>query len=311
MRGLYWNCRGIGRLVVVLELRLVGKKFSLDFICLSETKIKDVCSPLNRVGFYSFVEFPAVGSWGGIVFAWKTGLDVEVISSSPNSVNLLIYLAPSSTPWLITCVYGPTLWHLREGFWHELDVVANSFGGPWICVVDFNCLVADWEKQGGLPLASLSLNPLQNFINTHGLIDLGFSDSPFTWSNNRDGLANIRERLDRGLANCAYRTLLPRAIIVHLVRSASDHSPLFLDTAGGAPPLKKLFHFESFWLADVGCEEVVDRSWNVTTVGSLAFRLCLCTKDTKKELKHWNIHHFGCIQNNIGRFRHSLAWVQS
>lgn len=107
-------------------------------------------------------------------------MDVEVISSSPTSINLLIYSDPVNTPWLISCVYGPTRWHLRDDFWRELDVLADSFGGPWICLGDFNCLVADWEKQGGLPLASSTLNPLQNFINSHGLIDLGFSGSPFT-----------------------------------------------------------------------------------------------------------------------------------
>lgn len=38
-------------MAAVRELRSVERKFSLDFVCLSETKIKDVRTPLNRVGF--------------------------------------------------------------------------------------------------------------------------------------------------------------------------------------------------------------------------------------------------------------------
>ncbi|KAB1203090.1 hypothetical protein CJ030_MR8G005522 [Morella rubra] len=138
-------------------------------------------SPLQRAGFFHFVDFPPDGHRGGIVFAWKPGVNVELISTSPNFVNMLVYSDPPNTPWLVSCVYDPTRWHLRDDFWSGLDTLACSFGGLWLCMGDFNCLLADWEKQGGLPVASSASNPLQNLINSHGLIDLGFCGSPFTW----------------------------------------------------------------------------------------------------------------------------------
>lgn len=190
------------------------------------------------------------------MFAWKQGVDVELTSTSSNFVNMMVYSDPPNTPWLVSCVYGPTRWHLRDDFWHVLDSVASSFGGPWLCMGDFNCLLADWEKQGGLPVASSFLNPLQNLINSHGLIDLGFHGSPFTWSNNRHGLANIRERLNRGLANCQWRSLFPRVMITHLTRSASDHSPLLIDMVGGAPPYQNLSDLKFF-----GCRMLGVRMW--------------------------------------------------
>lgn len=48
-------------MAAVLELRSLERKFSLDFICLAETKILDVQSQLNRAGFFKFVDFPPDG----------------------------------------------------------------------------------------------------------------------------------------------------------------------------------------------------------------------------------------------------------
>jgi hypothetical protein len=59
------------------------------------------------------------------------------------------------------------------------------------------------EKSGGRPVDSSSHCPFRNFIDHFGMIDVGFVGNPFTWSNNRQGLENIKEILDRGLASPA------------------------------------------------------------------------------------------------------------
>lgn len=46
-------------------------------------------------------------------------------------------------------------------------------------------------------LISPYLSGLRIFLERNGLADLGFSGPNFTWSNNRQGLGNIREHLDR------------------------------------------------------------------------------------------------------------------
>lgn len=40
-----------------------------------------------------------------------------------------------------------------------------------------------------------------DFVHSNALIDLGFVGNKFTWSNHRTESDNIRERLDRCLAN--------------------------------------------------------------------------------------------------------------
>nr|POE60445.1 hypothetical protein CFP56_55250 [Quercus suber] len=57
------------------------------------------------------------------------------------------------------------------------------------------------NKKGGKPVANSSSGGPNEVIDKSGLINLQFSSNPFTWSNRREGLANIKERLDRAFAN--------------------------------------------------------------------------------------------------------------
>lgn len=57
------------------------------------------------------------------------------------------------------------------------------------------------EKRDGRPFSSTSHNHFQQVMDSCGLIDLGFKGQRFTWSNNREGQANICKRLYRAIAN--------------------------------------------------------------------------------------------------------------
>ena len=50
----------------------------------------------------------------------------------------------------------------------------------------------------------------------------------FTWDNKREGMANVREKLDRALANWKWRVLFPNATCEDLPVFGSDYSPLLL-----------------------------------------------------------------------------------
>lgn len=126
---------------------------------------------------------------------------MEVVSFNENIISLSVYYDPSHSPWLLTVVYGPIICQQKFVFWESLHSVAADFGGPWLCLEDFNCVMASWEKQGGLPLASSSStsNPLQNLMDSFGLIDLGFKGQTFTWSNNRGLVGPISKSNSTGL----------------------------------------------------------------------------------------------------------------
>ena len=94
-------------------------------------------------------------------------------------------------------------------------------------------------------------------IDNAGLIDLGFDGNPFTWTNKRAGLANIQERLDRGMVNAAWKILFPRAKLTHLTAFNSDHRPILLDSNPLFLYRPKPFRFESMWTREASATEVI------------------------------------------------------
>jgi hypothetical protein len=103
-----------------------------------------------------------------------------------------------------------------------------------------------FEKQSGIPVAGSFHCPFKRFIDHFGMIDLEFAGNPFTWSNNRMGLENIKERLDRGLASPSWIHLHLKFLLIHLPTHNSDHNPISLNTNSTSCFLSRAFRFEEF-----------------------------------------------------------------
>uniref|UniRef100_A0A803LFT2 RNase H type-1 domain-containing protein n=1 Tax=Chenopodium quinoa TaxID=63459 RepID=A0A803LFT2_CHEQI len=72
---------------------------------------------------------------------------------------------------------------------------------PWLVLGDLNEVMFPNEKMGGCSFCQSQANDLRMLVDAACLVDLGFNGNPYTWHNAREGCANIRERLDRALAN--------------------------------------------------------------------------------------------------------------
>lgn len=120
---------------------------------------------------------------------------------------------------------------------------------------NFNYMISDDEKMGGLPLNNNRINAFRNCMDTCGLMDLGFQGPRFTWTNKSpDWHCNIKERLDE------WKILFPLAEIHHLPRVKSDHGPIMLiiDPLERKPP--KPFRFEQICLTDPSFPSLVKNS---------------------------------------------------
>ncbi|XP_012480837.1 uncharacterized protein LOC105795718 [Gossypium raimondii] len=95
----------------------------------------------------------------------------------------------------------------------------------------------------------------------------------FTWEKGNLLETNIKERLDRGVANDKWRQLFSTSNIKHLTHSMSDHCPLLINTKRGNSYKGNLkFKFEAWWLMEEMIKEVVKESWE-SEIGTVAEKL--------------------------------------
>ena len=157
-------------------------------------------------------------------------------------------------------------------------------------------ILSQSEKYSGQPYACSSNDPFYSFLDSFGMVDLGFFGNPFIWSNKHQDHHLIKERLDRGIANSQWIHLFPHFSVHHLLAQIFDHNPILLDTAPSDNSLPRPFRFEEFWTYDTSCGSIISNAWVKSFNGSSSFILSKKLKATKAALKIWNSNHFGNIQ---------------
>jgi len=181
-----------------------------------------------------------------------------------------------------------------------------------LVIGDFNEIMGMSEKEGGSTRPRQQMESFVDTINWCGLRDIGFIGPKFTWLyKSRDGL-QIRERLDRALATVEWVNLFPMARLYHLTSAASDHSPLALHFVQRIRERrrKRLFRFESMWLKDPKCEEVVLEAWEEGLAVSSGFPLTSYLERCKLRLEAWNKGEFGHVGRKIAELQKHLEWLE-
>jgi hypothetical protein len=184
------------------------------------------------------------------------------------------------------------------------------FSGPWIGLGDYNYLLSNADKKGGLSFASSSSSSMRKRVDALGLIDMGFIGNQYTWTNKRPAKANVKEMLDRALANTDWRILFPNAKVKHFPIIKSDHAPILLLTQGDLYSYPKPFKFEAAWTRDSTSNKIISLAWNQQLLGSLAFKLSTKLKEVKKKLKEWNKETFGNIHYKLNQVKSYLSKLQ-
>ena len=107
------------------------------------------------------------------------------------------------------------------------------------------------DKLGGLSINPTRIRAFREYIDVCKLMNLGFQGPKFTWTNKHSNWHNnIKERLHRSLINAEWKSLFPRAELLHLPRTKSDHCPVLLNTNPKIRISRKSFKFEQMCISD-------------------------------------------------------------
>ncbi|KAM6582365.1 hypothetical protein CsatB_009367 [Cannabis sativa] len=94
---------------------------------------------------------------------------------------------------------------------------------------------------------------------------MGFEGQCFTCLNKRQGAAHVQERLDRYFCNQDWHNLFPSVKVINGDFIHSDHRPIaaILENVVRSRQFdkKKSFRFETHWLKDTECRDIVTQTW--------------------------------------------------
>nr|XP_027120471.1 uncharacterized protein LOC113737437 [Coffea arabica] len=235
-----------------------------------------------------------VNSEGSLSVFFQKSLVCEHIGESSQHLSIKIHSQLLSEPMVFSFVHAKCTGQERVLLWAAL-LVDNPMALPWFLVRDFNMIVSEEEKRGGLSFRLEEGLDFISFMARAGVQDAGFSGSRFTWCNNRGGRAHIWKRLDRMLFNQVAAALPFNFQVQHLGRDPSDHAPLLLSAITRLDNKPRAFWFLNFWTSKPELLEVIRRGWEGSFSGPPLQRLASKLRQVKKHLQSWSREQFGNI----------------
>ncbi|KAA3485548.1 reverse transcriptase [Gossypium australe] len=242
MKHICWNVRGLGNPRAIRRLRHLIKQHNPQFIFLMETKLsKQRMSKARRsCGFIYGIDVDAEGSRGGLCLAWKPSMDINLKSFSKWHIDVMVKEDSSQTEWRFTGFYGTPYSRDQKQVWELLKSLSQNGTGPWLVAGDFNEIMYSFEKKGEFRGIKDEWNFSEKHWQNASCLILDFREGNLLET-------NIREQLDRGVANDEWISLFPLGWVQHLPFSTSDHFPLVINTARVNPYSRHLrFYFEAW-----------------------------------------------------------------
>ncbi|KAH0642254.1 hypothetical protein KY289_033228 [Solanum tuberosum] len=158
-------------------------------------------SPLELDQYKRKLGFANVGvnCLGKIWFFWREDWEGDIILDMVQQVTLKFNM--NNQEFLISTVYARCNALDRLELWEELGTFGDMDQCPWIIGGDFNVILNEEEKSGGLQFTQTEALDFAAFISNSALTEVRFSGSKYTWWNGRIEEGCIFKRLDKILVN--------------------------------------------------------------------------------------------------------------
>lgn len=199
------------------------------------------------------------GKSGGLCLMWKDGIDIQIIDMQFNMINCIVTLDARVSPYLLSCLYGAVNLIDRNQQWSHLSNISHNYRTSWVILGDFNFILNNDEKEGGIPLTQNQLDVNNYLLQFAGLHSMDYIGNPYTWSNNRANDDLILSRLDRAATTLKLMSDFPTAGLYHLIPMGTDHCPIMLATSRVENATKKPFRVNSSWFRDNSCFDAIKK----------------------------------------------------
>jgi hypothetical protein len=278
------------------------------FLCETHQKSEHVARLRRRLGLSGYVGHDSDGNSGGLDLFWHESVQVEVKEVTTRFIDIFIRESATSPQWHATFVYGEPRSEHHHRMWSALCDLKASSMLPWFVVGDFNEALWQYEHLSASRRSESQMVAFCDTLLVCELKDLGFQGLPFTYDNRRSGVANVKVRLDRALADDRWRDIFTDAIVMHLVTPCSDHCPLLIKLARDVVPSlgRKYKRYEIMWEREQVLPEVVANAWRELVPKGDLGDVNEALKKVMDVLHAWGGRKFGNVTRELGRLQRRL-----
>ncbi|XP_026378690.1 uncharacterized protein LOC113273139 [Papaver somniferum] len=199
---------------------------------------------------------------------------------------------------LVTGIHAASLTINRRSLWNDL-VTISKLEKPWLVMGDFNTIMSEDEKKGGLNPLLISMLELNNCLHSCGLIQAPKNGMNFSWCNNRAGRKRIVCNLDKTVFNDKWLEKFSSWGYKVGSRGISDHSTLYGGNADIPKPKNTPFRALKSWETHTEFLEVITNSWEQHLEGNPIFVFMSKVIRIKSDLKEWNWSVFGDVNKQL------------
>lgn len=117
------------------------------------------------------------GKSGGVALFWRRGIDLSLRWDGKIHIDTTV-TDEDGSKWRLTRVYGDP--RIKSETWRLLRTLHNQDNLPWLCIGDFNEIMFNYEKQGGVARSQACMQQFRDALAFCELHDLGFKGDIFT-----------------------------------------------------------------------------------------------------------------------------------
>ncbi|XP_056692237.1 uncharacterized protein [Spinacia oleracea] len=263
MKICMWNVRGACRDLFKAHAKEIVNSQHPDIFIFLETKSdasrgRDV---MNYLNYDACRTIRPVDKRGGIWVFWKKTVDLIEFDAENNHFHSLFRFKNLGKEALVTGMHAPSTSAARHKYWRNMQADLPPPNTSWLVLGDLNEVTNQSEKKGGRQFRLSQCSDLVNFMDAGGLVDIGYNGCPYTWTNARQGLELIQERLDRALVNSVWLNNFPFTKVHHLPRTYSDHSPILISLTHSFRTGNYPFRCKEVWLTHPDFSKYFVNNW--------------------------------------------------
>ncbi|XP_075098809.1 uncharacterized protein LOC142175728 [Nicotiana tabacum] len=230
---------------------------------------------------------------GQIWLFFDAVVEWELVEDTEQQVTVRVFHHDLGQHMMMTFVYAKCSAMERLDLWDHLYYLASDMELPWLVGGDFNVILHEDEKIGGLPVHPPEYEDFAFCVNSCGCLSKGTKEV-HSYGGMGDPMLSVYSR-DWIFVNLSFQNMLPTIEVEHLIRTGSDHAPLLMTCRVQTTNFVKPFRFLNFWTKHATFMDVVRQNWEADFIGDPFFMFKQNIKRVKVALSKWNRETFGDI----------------